>query len=77
MAVMEVRLDLLARQAFEHRPHHAQVDPRLARRGQEFVVLAHASFAPNPRDGALDDPAITPLGRFASLMGSFPSGGRF
>jgi hypothetical protein len=55
---MEGRLDLRVCQVFEHQPHHAEEDPRLTGRGQEFVVFAQPSIASDPRQRALDDPAV-------------------
>ena len=55
---MEGRLDLLMREACEQHAHHAQVDPDLTGGGQEFIVLAQAPVAPDPRNRALDNPAV-------------------
>jgi hypothetical protein len=49
-------MDLLVGQSFEHETDHAEVDPGLARGGQEFVVSAHAAIASDPGEGAFHDP---------------------
>lgn len=55
---MEGRPDVLVRQAFEHQADHAQVDPGFAGNGQEFVVLAHSTVAPDPGKRPLHDPTM-------------------
>jgi hypothetical protein len=36
---------------------HAQVDPSLTGGWQELMILAHVPVAPDPGEGALDDPS--------------------
>jgi hypothetical protein len=69
-AVMEDRLDLLMllRQPFEHETDHAEGDPGLAGGRQEFIILAHPTVATDPGQGAFDDPASRPIGRFVFIM---------
>jgi len=57
-AIMEGRLDLFVRQAFEHQPHHAQIHPRFAGSKYEFILLAHPPVARDPRNRALNNPAV-------------------
>ena len=44
---------------------------------QAFVVAGQAAEARGPGETALDDPALTPLGRFVKVMGSHLSSDLF
>src|SRR5215469_14145457 len=55
---MEGRLHLLAYQALDHQPTHGDVDPRLARFWQVFVILRESALPPEPTKRAFHDPAV-------------------
>ncbi len=44
-AIMEGWLDVLVGQALEHEANHAEIDPRLTGRLEEFIVAAHPAAA--------------------------------